>query len=289
LSDILGGLKDFVIERSPLLKVLFGSGEEEDKKVKGTQLKQNDLDELLREFNTAPPVKEPSNEEGIKLKPMMDDSEQFLSETEEFTNLADPTVVDLSGEPLRETSFQPLVDKDKAPPIEFGVLDGVEPSNPTDKKLIDQIMLHEGVRSSVYRDTKGIPTVGVGFNLTKPGARELIEGVGANYDDIRSGRAALSRQQIVQLMSDDIETAINDARSLFSNFDELDGRRQRALIDLAFNMGRTRLAKFRETRRAIENFDFERASLLLRKTRWFRQVGVRALNVINLIKGNEIV
>ena len=34
-----------------------------------------------------------------------------------------------------------------------------------------QLRAHEGVRDRAYRDTRGILTVGVGFNLARPDAR----------------------------------------------------------------------------------------------------------------------
>lgn len=293
LSDIFGKAKDFLVERSPLFRAIFGSDEEDTNEdiTSSTSLSSTDAKLLGVQSNGLIGEPEPESRNPIdlgekNLGEFLKDTEP-LTQSENIAELADSTVI--TQDTLRETSFQPLVDKDKAPPIEFGVLEGVTPSNPTDKRLIDQIMLHEGVRSSVYKDTKGIPTIGVGFNLMKPGARELIEGVGADYDAIRSGRAALSRGQIIQLMEDDIKTAVEDAKSLFSNFDQLDGLRQRALVDLSFNLGRTRLAKFKNTIKKIEAFDFDGAAASLRRSLWFKQVGRRALNVISLVRGREIV
>lgn len=290
LSDIFGKAKDFLVERSPLFRVLFGSDEEDANVDSSSSGRLSKSDTKLLGANPDGTIGEPEPERGQPIDLGTKDLGEFLKETEQFVDLSDQTDSTIvSAEALTETSFQPLIDKDKAPPIEFGVLEGVKPSNPTDKKLIDQIMLHEGVRASVYKDTKGIPTIGVGFNLLKEGARELIEGVGADYDAIRSGRAALSREQIIDLMEEDIRTAVADAKSIFSNFDQLDGLRQRALVDLAFNLGRSRLSKFKNTIAKIEAQDWEGAARGLRRSLWFKQVKGRALNVINLIKGVEIV
>ena len=42
------------------------------------------------------------------------------------------------------------------------------------------ISKHEGKRLCVYKDTKGHPTIGIGYNLDNPGAPQAIAAVGAN-------------------------------------------------------------------------------------------------------------
>jgi hypothetical protein len=53
--------------------------------------------------------------------------------------------------------------------------------------LVDYIALSEGRRNRLYLDTRGIQTIGIGFNLTRSGARAAITAVGANFDRIFSG------------------------------------------------------------------------------------------------------
>lgn len=58
--------------------------------------------------------------------------------------------------------------------------------------------LNEGYLSCVYKDSKGIPTVRVGFNLQ----------VGADYNAILSGRECLRDNQIRELFETDMNTAV---------------------------------------------------------------------------------
>ena len=50
----------------------------------------------------------------------------------------------------------------------------------------------EGRRATVYKDTKGIPTIGVGFNLMAAGAEQAILNLGVPYPSVVSGFLALT-------------------------------------------------------------------------------------------------
>lgn len=151
--------------------------------------------------------------------------------------------------------------------------------------VTSRIEQHEGRRDRAYLDTEGHPTVGVGFNLDRPDARRRIEELGLNYDDVRRGRVRLTNDQINRLRDADVDHAVRDARQLFPSFDRLTPARQRALTDMAFNLGRTRLAQFHRLRDAVANEDWERAAREMRNSRWARQVGQRADHDIADMRG----
>jgi len=50
----------------------------------------------------------------------------------------------------------------------------------------------EGTRSCVYKDSLGIKTIGIGFNLEKSGAKATIQSLGLNYDSVCSGATCLT-------------------------------------------------------------------------------------------------
>ena len=141
------------------------------------------------------------------------------------------------------------------------------------RRLISQ---NEGRIPHVYPDSLGIPTIGVGFNLERPEARQLIEGLGLDFEQVKSGQAELDQDQIDVLLDHDIDQSIADARIIFANFDELDGARQAVLVDMTFNLGRTRLQGFRRMIAAVEREDFEAAVAEMIDSSWHRQVGQRA-------------
>src|SRR3990172_5316451 len=52
----------------------------------------------------------------------------------------------------------------------------------SDKDLGDYISYWEGKKSKAYLDSRGIPTIGIGFNLQRADARQLLKDVGADYN-----------------------------------------------------------------------------------------------------------
>jgi GH24 family phage-related lysozyme (muramidase) len=149
------------------------------------------------------------------------------------------------------------------------------------KELIEK---HEGRRDHAYPDTAGHPTVGVGFNLDRPDAREKIEALGLNYDDVRAGRQDLSDEQIDSLLDHDVETAISGARNDVSNFDSLPEGVQSAVVDMVFNVGESTFADFENTIDALENNDFERAADEMEDSDWYDQVGQRAAELVQQVR-----
>ena len=74
------------------------------------------------------------------------------------------------------------------------------------------ISRHEGKRLCVYKDTRGIPTIGIGYNLQNPGARAALAAVGADYDSILSGASCLSDSQVMQLFEPSYQSAVSGAQ-----------------------------------------------------------------------------
>ncbi len=67
-------------------------------------------------------------------------------------------------------------------------------SGPCNNYEIEKV--NEGHYLHVYKDPLGIPTIGVGFNLKKSGARKKITDVGANYDLVLAGKQDLTEAQV---------------------------------------------------------------------------------------------
>lgn len=131
----------------------------------------------------------------------------------------------------------------------------------------------EGLRTTVYNDTMGIPTIGVGFNLTTPGAPAEIAALGLDYSQVLDGAIALTTGQIDQLLQSTIQTAIHGAQSLIPNFNTIPGNQQIVVTDLVFNMGHATLATFVHTIAFIQQQNWSMAAYNLSQSLWFTQVG----------------
>lgn len=159
--------------------------------------------------------------------------------------------------------------------------------SPSTEEIRSFIAENEGRRNRVYPDTKGIPTIGIGFNLNRSDASSRLQSVGADYDQVRKGKVSLTDRQVDALFEQDLSTAQNAARSFLPNIQTYPPGIQIALTDLAFNLGGQGLANFHNFQRSLSNRNFEQAAKDLRNSRWYGQVGNRAERVISLILSGD--
>lgn len=153
------------------------------------------------------------------------------------------------------------------------------------EQLRQKLFGKEGVRSEVYKDTKGIATIGVGFNLESPPAKEAIEYLGADFEDVRSGKASLSNNQIQTLTNISLANAIRQAEMIYPNMGELPYQKKAVLVDLTYNLGGENLRDdWPEFSEAVRNNKFATAAGELQGTRYARQVGQRAKDNIKDLK-----
>lgn len=139
------------------------------------------------------------------------------------------------------------------------------------RQVVHDLRRHEGCRLSPYRDTEGVWTIGYGHT----------EGVTKDSDPI-------SQAQADRWLIEDTHKALADARKAVSNFDELDDVRKGVLVNMAFNLGLTRLRGFRKTLAAIENKQFNVAALEMLDSKWAAQVGQRARELASRMATGKI-
>lgn len=95
---------------------------------------------------------------------------------------------------------------------------------------------HEGIRTKVYDDGVGNPTIGIGHAFG-PESRQIFNtvfGNEVNYNNIISGRDALTNEQIWRLFEYDLERHLTRARNRFHNFDDFPSYLQLALLDSVY-------------------------------------------------------
>lgn len=149
-------------------------------------------------------------------------------------------------------------------------------------KLSDFIKYWEGVRYKAYKDSRGIPTVGVGFNLTRRDAPSELKKVGADYNKIIKG-GSLTDEQVNALLKKDVAKSVSDARRLVKSFDSQPEEVQRIIADLAYNLGADKFRKFKDTIKALDNRDYLTAAKALRNSRWYEQVGRRSKHHVDAL------
>jgi GH24 family phage-related lysozyme (muramidase) len=152
-------------------------------------------------------------------------------------------------------------------------------------KLKEQLERHEGKRAKVYKDSRGILTIGIGFNLQRSDAKKKIEGLGLKFDDVKSGKVQLTDDQIQKLFDADVEKAVSDAKGLVKNYDELPEARKRVVVNMIFNLGAGGFGKFKHLIADLEANDFEKAADEMKKSAWYTQVGKRAEELTDQMRG----
>jgi len=133
--------------------------------------------------------------------------------------------------------------------------------------VYEQLKLDEGVEYEIYNDHLGYPTFGVG-HLVVEGDPEFGEPVGTPVDE----------ERVREVFDRDLATAIGECHALYGEgcFGDFPDEVQQILVNMMFNMGRTRLSKFKKFNAALEAGDWKTAAVEGRDSLWYRQVTNRA-------------
>ena len=122
---------------------------------------------------------------------------------------------------------------------------------------------HEGFRGKPYRCT----------------ADKLTIGYGRNLDDV-----GITKEEAEYLLDNDIEQATFDALSIFPLLKSYSETRQAVLINMVFNLGKTRFRGFKNFIKAVKSEDWERAAVEMEDSLWYKQVGKRAKELQEAIR-----
>lgn len=126
------------------------------------------------------------------------------------------------------------------------------------KRLEVRIMKAEGFRAAPYLDTKGVATIGYGSTswMGRPVTMHLIH--------------VAPEVARIQLRAD-LFQAVIDARALFTTFDEMNSARQEVLVEMAYNLGKTRLAGFHDLISCADSLDYEGMAAEMKDSKWYRE------------------
>jgi len=137
------------------------------------------------------------------------------------------------------------------------------------KDLIEMIKRHEGcVKNSAGRHV-----------LYLCPANKWTCGWGRNAE-----ANGFSEDEVELMLQNDIKYAINILQTIFVNYSNFSENRQNALIDLMFNIGSKKFLLFRKMITAIKKDDWEEAAIEAKNSNWHTQVGIRAVEIEELLK-----
>ena len=153
--------------------------------------------------------------------------------------------------------------------------------------LIKVLIQHEGLRLSVYKDTLGYDTIGIGRNLHDRG----ISDVELRHMDIPSMDTiyehGITEADAMYLAKNDVQIVEEELMRAHPCVDKLDAVRQLVLVDMGYNLGIPRLKLFTrmwnfitlatETDSAAQKrVYFNLARVEMMSSKWADQVGKRA-------------
>ncbi|MGS1052020.1 glycoside hydrolase family protein [Burkholderia glumae] len=129
----------------------------------------------------------------------------------------------------------------------------------------------EGVRYSIYLDTAGIPTVGVGHNC--------------QVSPLPTGwTCPLTDAQVNQLLANDIASTLAKLDRSLPWWRGMDEVRQRVIANMCFNLGIGTLLTFKNTLAAMQRGSYSVAAAGMLNSKWATQVGARATRLASAME-----
>jgi lysozyme len=132
-------------------------------------------------------------------------------------------------------------------------------------RLVKTLIQHEGLVLRPYQDQEGFLTIGVGHNLDANGISEKVA---------------------MFMLDEDIDEHVQALRH-FAWFENLSDVRQEVIINLHFNIGHKSFLQFRKMIWNLEKGDFDQAANEMTDSKWYNQVGPRAVFLVNAMRANK--
>lgn len=151
-----------------------------------------------------------------------------------------------------------------------GARASVYPAPPPRKEsmeaAMDMIKHHEGCRLKAYKDTVGVPTIGYGRNLEK----------------------GISQDEAELMFKNDFNEALIECYEAITTFSDHNEARRTVLVNMMFNLGRSRLLNFKKMLGALAVKDYDRAAAEMLDSKWAQQVGNRSLELAKIMKEGKL-
>tara|TARA_R110002020_G_scaffold475012_1_gene708298 strand:- start:633 stop:1076 length:444 start_codon:yes stop_codon:yes gene_type:complete len=139
--------------------------------------------------------------------------------------------------------------------------------------LREQLEIDEGVKYEIYNDHLGYATFGVG-HLVLDTDPEYGQEIGTS----------VSESRVIEAFEQDCENVLQDCYILYKDFADLPEEAQQVIANMMFNMGRTRLSKFKGMKRGVDARDWNTAADEMVDSTWYKQVTNRADRLVERIR-----
>jgi len=148
----------------------------------------------------------------------------------------------------------------------------------TDSEFRKSLQEFEGYETHMYLDSRGNVTIGVGIMFPTAAAAKSSgikftnreTGAAATSDEIEADFNTVKQKKPTKLNGDEaalkkeldarLKTAEGDCKAFYRDYAKLPSSVQYALLDMAFNLGRGNLMKYKNFKAALEKSDWKTAA-----------------------------
>jgi lysozyme len=140
-------------------------------------------------------------------------------------------------------------------------------------KLRAQLEIDEGIVHKIYLDHLGYPTFGIGHLIVEGDPEKSME----------EGEA-VSQDRCIEAFEKDVQIVLLDCDLCFESWNDYPEEAKQVFANMMFNMGRTRLSKFKKMIKAAESGGWYQAAVEGRDSRWYKQVPNRAERLMSRLE-----
>ena len=140
-------------------------------------------------------------------------------------------------------------------------------------QLREELERDEGCVNEIYKDHLGYETFGIGHLVTKDD-EEYGWSVGTDVDEFR----------VHEAFEEDVQNVLSDCEKLYLQWEHLPEEVQLIVANMMFNMGYTRLSKFKGMKRGVDARDWNAAADEMVDSRWYNQVTNRADRLVKRMR-----
>ncbi|QFR56072.1 lysozyme murein hydrolase [Serratia phage Muldoon] len=152
--------------------------------------------------------------------------------------------------------------------------------------IFEMLAYDEGLKLTVYLDTEGFWTAGIGHLLTKNPSKAVAI---AELDKLvgRSTGGTITKAEAERIFAQDVaksEKGIQGNAVLGPVYAGLDSIRRMALVNMTFQLGVAGAAGFTNSMKLLAAKQWKEAAINLAKSKWYNQTPNRAKRVISVFE-----
>ena len=142
-------------------------------------------------------------------------------------------------------------------------------------ELAGSVKLSEGFRDHIYKDTEGFATIGWGHKVV--------------YEDNFEEGKTYTKEELQEVFDNDLRKALGLARQLMEEFDvrDLPTTAQHNITEMAFQLGKSGVSKFRNMWKCLQESNFIGASYEMLDSKWNKQTPNRCKKLADQMKSCE--